>query len=198
MCNSHPWLGLAPCSCLGILAKSNPLEGQKNYGSEWWTGFISGSLSCRTLLVVPNVAFWSYKKLAQNLSKRLATSATPILPVQPVAFRSASFAGCLSFDLFFFRAASLSFCLLSSSTSCLLSFLLLQLPFFFHLFFFLPLAYSCCFLLSMPSNAFKYLQVQISSGLKIFKDVRSSPSLKLSVWHCFSGALALVPWGRRI
>ena len=134
----------------------------------------------------------------QNLSKRLAISATPILPVQPACFYVCFFCWLFVFRSFLLSSASLSFCLLSSSTSCLLSFLLLQLPFFFHLFFFLPLAYSCCFLLSMPSNAFKYLQVQKSSGLKIFKDVRSSPSLKLSVWHCFSGALAVIPWGRRI
>ena len=46
-----------------------------------------------------------------------------------------------------------------------------------------PLA-SCLFLLLLALHAFKYF--------------RSSPLLKLFVWHCFSGALPLVPWGRQI
>ena len=35
-------------------------------------------------------------------------------------------------------------------------------------------------------------------ALHAFKYSRSSPSLKFSFWHCFSGELPLVPWSRQI
>ena len=91
---------------------------------------------------------------------------------------------CLLFCKLFF------FCLLLSLSAC---FLLPDLAFYLAFY----LACSCSWLSSLVCFCSCLLLV-LAPSCSPCLHILASSSLEFSVWHCFSGALPRVPWGRRL